>query len=248
MKKVCLNCETRGIKLSNESGFSMIEILVVVTVISIMSGAALFYLSSHQTLYQAEDYALKIVDVLQEARQRSLTQRETMRVEIDLTDRLIRLIDENTVTTASDDEIIRSVTIPEPATVRLDTRPSEITSNPPEDFPVPTAQYRQSVYPLSLNNQVSTVRFHSNGGITDAGNNETGDQAVSLGTTIHIWTPVDLESDVHTVARSITVLGSSGSIRLWEYSPNLANNEEWQDSRRTGVYGGGQQSTPTPTP
>lgn len=90
-------------------GFSMVELLIVLTVITILLGISLFYLSAHERLYRPDEEALKIIDVFQEARQRSLTQRETMRVEIDLTDNVVRLIDENQPSTADDDRPIRSV-------------------------------------------------------------------------------------------------------------------------------------------
>ena len=67
-------------------GFSMVELLIVLTVMTILTGISLFYLSGHQRLFRPDEQTLKMVDIFQEARQRSLTQRETMRVEIDLTD------------------------------------------------------------------------------------------------------------------------------------------------------------------
>ncbi len=236
---------------SPERGFSIIEILVALTIISIMSGTAIYYITAHKKLYNADDQALKIIDMLQEARQRSLTQRETLRVEIDLTANMVRLIDENGVGASSDDDLIRTTTLLDSTAVRLDARPSNINVNPPEAFPVPSAQFKQSVYPMSQNNQVCTIRFLSNGTIVDAGNNETGGGAVSVGVTLHVWSLADKDDEKYLVARAITVLGSTGSIRLWEYNPALEGNNKWQDSRRTSVYGGqqtGGSPTPTPTP
>ncbi|MCB1023135.1 MAG: prepilin-type N-terminal cleavage/methylation domain-containing protein [Acidobacteria bacterium] len=235
-------------EIKTETGFSLVELLIVFTIISIMSGAALFFLAGNKKLYQADDEALKIVDIMQEARQRSLTQRETMRVEIDLTSNMVRLIDENTVTTANDDTVVRSVALADQGSVSVSTRPSEITDNPPEPFPVPTMQFKLSSYPTSNAHNVATIRFQSNGMIVDAGNNPTGAGAISVGATVHVWSKKDAESDSLLVARAITVIGSTGSVRLWEYNPGLQGNSKWQDSRRTGSYGGQQTGNPTPTP
>lgn len=236
------------LRRGSERGFSAFELLVTVAVIGILSGAAIYSIAAHQRLYRADDQALNIIDVLQEARQRSLTQRETMRVEVDLTDNVVRLIDENTVGDANDDEVIRSITLMDQDQVKLDARPESINENPPEEFPVPSAQFKHSIYPKSLTHDVSTIRFLSNGTIVDAGTNAAGDNATSVGVTLHVWSPANYDEDQPQVARAITVLGATGSIRLWEHKPSIQTTSPWQDSRRTSVYGGQQTQAPTATP
>lgn len=223
---------------SDNGGFSMIELLVVMALVMIMSGTVFYYLNATQTLYNADEQALKISDILQEARQRSLTQRETMRVEIDLTDSVVRLIDENDATTVNDDSLVRTLPIKSEAVVRIDERPGQISNNPPEEFPVPSAQYRQSIYPVSLAHDVCTLRFLSNGTVVDQGTNEIGTNAVSTGTTLHVWTPDSENVRNSQIARSLTIIGSTGSIRFWEYDPSLTTNNKWKDTRTTSVYGG----------
>ncbi len=222
---------------SSQRGFSLIELLAVVALMMIISGVAYFYLSSHQDMYKADEQALTISDVFQEARQRSLTQRETIRVEIDLTDNIVRLYDENSPATASDDTQIRTIPLLNSAYVRVDQRPGQISTNPPEEYPVPTAQFVQSNYPNSLAHDVCTVRFLSNGTVVDQGTNEVGAGAVSTGLTMHVWMPDKNNPSNSSIARSITVIGTTGSIRLWEYDPQLPGANKWKDSRRTSVFG-----------
>ncbi len=219
----------------------MIEILVVLVIITILTGTTFYYLNAAQTLYNADEQALKISDVLQEARQRSLTQRETMRVEIDLTDNIVRLIDENTPVTVNDDNLIRTIQLLDPSQIRVNERPGQISQNPPEEFPVPSAQFRQSIYPESLAHDVCTMRFLSNGTVVDQGTNEIGRDAVSVGATVHIWSPIPDNISDSKIARSITIIGSTGSIRLWEYDPHLTTPNKWKDTRRTSVFGGQSQ-------
>lgn len=227
----------------NVEGFSLIELLVVLTMIMILSGATFFFLNANQRLYKPDDQSLQIVDVLQEARQRSLTQRETIRVEVDITANVVRLIDENSQTTprtTNDDVIIRQVPLLSNFEVRVDTRPDDIAYNPPEELPVPSALYRQSTYRFSPNNQVCTMRFLSGGTVVDAGNNNLGDGAVTRGVTLHIWSPKRNNPNESEVARAITVIGSTGSIRLWEFNSASEEANKWQNSRRTSGFGGGQ--------
>ncbi|NNF00445.1 MAG: type II secretion system protein [Pyrinomonadaceae bacterium] len=224
----------------NMRGFSMIELLIVMSIITIMTAASLFYLTAHQDLYEAEDEALMIIDVLQEARQRSLTQRETIRVEIDITDNVVRLIDENSPGTADDDTPIRELALRVQEKVTVNSRADNVPDNPPESSPVPSAQFRQSVYPGSENNQVATMRFQSNGTIIDAGSNAAGNTgAISTGVTLHVWSPDKDNASEAEVGRAITILGSTGSIRLWLYEPDApTGSPHWLDSRRTSTYGG----------
>lgn len=230
----------------NVKGFSLIELLVVLMLIMILSGVSFFYMNSYQRLYKPDDQSLQIVDILQEARQRSLTQRGTFRVEVDITANVVRLIDEgsgderarNIPPTVNNDSIIRQVSLLSNTEVRVDTRPDNIVYNPPEELPAPSALFRQSTYRFSPNNQVCTMRFLSGGTVVDAGNDNVGNGAVMRGVTLHVWSPTRNNPNVSEVARAITVIGSTGSIRLWEFNPASEEANKWQDSRRTGGLGG----------
>lgn len=219
-------------------GFSIVELLIVLTVITILLGISLFYLSGHERLFRPDEQALKIIDVFQEARQRSLTQRETMRVEIDMTDNAVRLIDENQPQTAEDDRIVRSLVLEPQAEVRINSRPPDITSNPSEIMPVPIAQFRPSVYPASVAHEVCTFRFQRNGSVVNEGTDSVGSNATTTGLTLFIWSPKKNSTTASEIARAITVIGATGSVRFWEYDRNLSGANKWKDSRRASIYGG----------
>jgi len=222
---------------SRESGFSLIELLVVLSIVTIMGGAALFYAYAHKKLYKPDDQALQIVDILQEARQRSLTQRRPMRVEINLTTNTVTLYDENTNTgSASDDFRIKSLKLFDPSDVRVDSRPAEIAVNPPETMPVASAVFKSSVYPSSISQNVCTIRFLANGTAVDAGTNATGAGAAVTGVTLHNWSPNKATPTQSDIARSITVLGATGVIRMWEYNHASTATNKWFDSRRSISY------------
>jgi prepilin-type N-terminal cleavage/methylation domain-containing protein len=219
-------------------GFSMVELLIVLTVITILLGISLFYLSGHERLFRPDEEALKIIDQFQEARQRSLTQRETVRVEIDLTDNLVRLIDENQPGTADDDRTIRKVVLVPQSEVRLDARPPDISTNPTEIMPVPAAQFRPSIYPPSVSHNVCTFRFQRNGSVVNEGTDAVGSNATTTGLTLFIWSPKRNSANESEIARAITVIGATGSVRFWEYNRALTDANKWKDSRRMSIYGG----------
>jgi prepilin-type N-terminal cleavage/methylation domain-containing protein len=219
-------------------GFSMVELLIVLTVITILTGISLFYLSAHQRLFRPDEEALKIIDIFQEARQRSLTQRETMRVEIDLTDSMVRLIDENQPNTPDDDRVIRKMVLLPQSDVNINSRPPDITTNPVEIMPVPIAQFRTSIYPPSVSHNVCTFRFLRNGSVVNEGTDSIGSNATTTGLTLFIWSPKKDNPNESEIARAITVIGATGSVRFWEYNRNVTDTNKWKDSRRSGIYGG----------
>ena len=150
------NIPEKVTKSRHQSGFSLIELLTVVALMMIATGVAYYYLSAHQDLYKADEQALIISDVFQEARQRSLTQRETIRVEIDLTDNIVRLYDENSPSTVNDDTEIRSISLLNSADVRIDERPGQISVNPRRGIPRPVSAVR----PEYLSKQSRTRRLY----------------------------------------------------------------------------------------
>lgn len=221
---------------NSQAGFSLIELLVVVGLIMLLSGIMLFYMSGHQKLYKPDDQALQIADILQEARQRALAQRETMRVELNLTSNIVTLSNENGSTDTNDDVVIKRFTLFQPTDVKISARPAQISYGPPEPMPVPTAVFKPSVYTSTAGNNVCTIRFLSNGSAVDAGTNATGSGAVQTGVSLYVWSPKKSAPTESEQARAITVLGATGAIRMWEFDAKLTQSNKWKDSRKSVAY------------
>ncbi len=224
-------------KKSKESGFSIVELLVVLVIILILAGISGYYFASHQKLYKPDDQALRVIDILQEARQRSLTQRESIRVEINSTLNIARIIDENEPDSSNDDREIRRVTLFAQTEVKFSSRPNNISYDPPEVLPAPTAVFTASNYPSSSSQNICTIRFQSNGSVRNAGNDSIGTGSTITGVTLHIWSPQTGAVNDADIARAITIIGSSGSLRMWEFDNTSTETNKWRDSRRTSVYG-----------
>lgn len=214
----------------------MIELLVVVALIMLLSGIMFFYLTNHQKLYKPDEQALQITDILQEARQRALSQRETMRVELNLTSNIVTLINENSPSTTNDDVVLKRFALFSTNDVKISARPAQISYGPPEPMPVPTAVFKSSVYTATAGNNVCTIRFLSNGSAVDAGTNATGSGAVQTGVSLYVWSPKKDATDQSEQARAITVIGSTGSIRMWEFDAKLSASNKWKDSRKSVSY------------
>jgi prepilin-type N-terminal cleavage/methylation domain-containing protein len=206
-------------RLGNEEGFSLIELVIVMLVISILSVMTILSFRAEKK-FASDDQAYLIVDIIQEARQRSLTQHETMRVEINRTRNTVRLINENISGDATDDVEIKTLKLQDPKYVVVDTSPQNISSYPTESSPVPKIVFKTSVHPLSLNDSVATLRFLKTGKVVDAGSNAIGDNAAVTGATIYLWMPnysaANLPLNTGNVIRAITVLGGTGNSKYWK--------------------------------
>jgi prepilin-type N-terminal cleavage/methylation domain-containing protein len=221
---------------AGEHGFSLIELLMVVVMILIITGVSLFYLSGNRKLYNTDEEALQVIDLIQDARQRALTQRETLRVEIDLTSNIGRVINENTVSTATDDKMLRQVKFYASNMVRLDTRPNNVTTAPPETLPAPTAVFVGSQHPLSSGHNVATFRFMPDGTVRDAGTSALGVNSVPTGATLYIWKPKTSNNNESDLTKAITIIGTTGSVRMWDLAVAPDGSTFWKDSRRS-AYG-----------
>lgn len=211
-----------------EQGFSITELIVVLVMIMILTTMSIFYLSGTQKAYKPDEQSAKIGDLMQEARQRSLTQRQTMRVEVNLDKGIVRLIDENGDLASQgdgDDVVLKQITLLPGADVRFDKRPDNITSNPPEPIAVNPVVFYQSDYPGSELDKVVTFRFKRDQTIHDKDD-------VPLSGSLHVWAPKKGNIENSEIARSITFLGSSGLVRFWEWNTGSPDSNKWKDSRR----------------
>lgn len=167
--------------------------------------------TSARKLYAADTQALAVIDILQEARQKALTQGKTLRVEINDTDKQIRLIDENSTTSAGDDEILQTKNFD--ASVTVGVRPSNVNifgTLPKSSSPIPEIQFKQTTYPLSANDKVKTLRFLKNGEVVDGGTDDLGSGAISSGVTIYVYN--GSSGSRSTVVRAITVSGITAGV------------------------------------
>ena len=244
------NQATGGSKLfaaSNENGFSLIELFIVVAIIMVMTTFAIFALMPHRNLYQTDDQALRVLDFMRDASQRALTQRQVMRLEIDQTNNVIRIIDENQVDQGTaDDRAVRQEALENPNNVRMYLTPPGATppttsgppnsSGPPSAVAVPpppapsnfpAAAYAACMHPLAVSHSAGhrgwTARFLSNGSVVNAGSDAVGTNATLTSATLYLWPPragAPNTAAQPQAVRAITIFGGTGAVRLWKYNGN----------------------------
>lgn len=208
-----------GFKFSSASGFSLIETLAVIVVIGVLAAIAIMSFSAPKR-YAADDQAMKILDVLQEARQKALTQKRVMRVEFNNTTKQVRLINEydtkamnsSLASDSSDDKEIRSVPF-DVKNLVIGTKPSNVTTTvPTQTTPIPEVSFSTTIYPLSNGNSVKTLCFVKDGRVLDPGSNGLcePEKDVPGGVTVYVYEKPDATGK-SKIVRAVTVSGITGA-------------------------------------
>lgn len=199
----------------SESGFSVVELVIAIVIVTVLTAISLPYLYSNQRLYKSEDQALKILDLMGEANKQALAKRRTFRVEIDLTDNAAILIDENG--TAADTRV-RWFPLEKTFEVRADIIPDGVTRPDPPNyndaaFADDTLGHQWGPN-TKIGNTVWAARFRSDGSVVNAAD-------IPISATLYIWPPEAAGSDLprsKTEVRAITMFGGSGAIRYWKHN------------------------------
>lgn len=205
----------RPIFKRDEQGFSMAELLVVMSIIIIMGAISIPYLLNYRKVYRSDDQAVKIIDLISETGQLALTRRRTMRLEIDLTYNAILIIDENG---ANPDVLLKKIPLEKPADVRVDAIPTGVTKpNPPNyadiSFVTDTVGHLEGSTTVTSHN-VWVARFMRDGSVV----NNAG---TPISVNIYIWPPTtagSLTPRNTKEIRAITIFGGSGAVRYWKYN------------------------------
>lgn len=180
------------------SGYSIVEILVVLTIIAVMTAIALPYFFNYGRMFKSEDQAIKVMDLMREAGQRAMNQRRTVRIELDGNPAgpVLRMIDENP------DTVFKTIPLESLSSVRMDTPGGIARPNPPN---YPDVAYTAGVW---------AARFRSNGSVVNAAD-------LPISATLFSWPPSETNIAVprrNEEIRAITIFGGSGAVRYWKYN------------------------------
>jgi prepilin-type N-terminal cleavage/methylation domain-containing protein len=202
-------------KSASASGFSLVEIFVVLAVMAIMAVIAVPYFYNYNKLYKSEDQSLKMMDLMREANQLAINRRRTMRLEIDLTENALLIIDENG---AANDTRIKTIPLEKTGQIRVDVIPTGVTKpNPPNytDITFATDTIGHQFNGTAINgHNIWFCRFRSDGSVVNATD-------VPINANIYVWPPsaagASTPRNIKEV-RVITMFGGSGAVRYWKHN------------------------------
>ena len=208
---------------NRQSGFSTIELIVVVAIIAILSVFALISFTAPKK-YNPDNQAVKLTDLFQDARQKALVENAVMRVEIDKTKQELHLIDENVAGDAADDVMVRKIPFESTTSVVIDAHPKNVstTTMPTASSPIPESAYAISKHPLSLGDQVMAFRFQKDGTVTDAGTTAIGTGSIVTGATIFIYDTPD-SAGYAKIIRAVTLVSYTAASDIVKCQMSAAN-------------------------
>lgn len=188
-------------------GMSMIELVVVLTIIGVLSAISVPYLFRYTQKYKTEDQALKVMDLMREAGQLALNRRRSIRFELNVTDTrrpVVNLRDGAT--------LIKSIPLEPLSEVRTDVAPAATAVPNPPNYAI-----------AAFSSGVWTVDFRSDGTVLN-----TAATPTPVSATLFFWSPknqqpftmADLTPRAGEV-RAITIFGGSGAVRYWKHNGSV---------------------------
>ena len=206
--------KTRHAMNNRQAGASVIEIVIVLVIMGVLSAISLPYILNYKKLYKSEDQALKVIDLMREAGQLAITRRRTVRIEIDLTDNALLLIDQNGSASGT---LIKTIPLEGTKDVRVDTIPATVTKpSPPNynDAAFATDAVGHLVGSTTVTgHNIWAARFKSDGSVVTAAD-------VPMSANIYVWPPLapsNANARNKGEIRLITLFGGSGAIRYWKH-------------------------------
>lgn len=187
-------------RLREEKGFSVIELLIVVAIVIILTAAAVFTLTPQRRAYRTDDAAGQVTNLLRDAYQRALTQRQTMRVQIDRANMLVKIIDENKLPIGDEIEV-RSEKLSSEVSLSQPAAGAGLLNPPQAPYNYPAAAYANNLW---------EARFRSDGSVVDAAGNP-------LSATL-FFSLANMKSSESNLIRAVTLFGPSGSVRVWRFT------------------------------
>lgn len=181
-------------------GYSAIELLIVAAMVIAVTAIAVFTLTPQKRAHRADDAAAQVTNFFRDAYHRAISQRQTMRVQIDRSANLVTLIDENRLPVGDEMEVRRAKLSDEVSLI-----PPVIAGAPVGAPPAPYS-YGAAVFA----GDVWAARFRSDGSVVDGAGNP-------LSATL-FFSPVNIRNSDFNLIRAVTIFGPSGSMRVWRYT------------------------------
>ncbi len=186
---------------NKQNGFSLVELLIVVLVVSIIAVLALPQIMSSRRLFRFAGVQKQVVNVLREARQHALSQRKPITFRYDNANKRIIFFG-GTFGVAGDanNQIIELAGNGVTADELIYGRPTGVSS----------AALGDGTNLTTLTANVVDIAFQTDGSVVDSSNNPINKALFFYDTN----TPND-------TAFAVSILGAGGRAKLWRYSSNV---------------------------
>jgi len=206
----------------SSAGYSTIEIIVVVGVIAVATAMAIPQMISQRRLMTAHNMVNVIATRMRDTRQQAMSQRQAFTITYDDTAKQLLIIDNNTrdrATLLNDALYPLTTTSTVSATIPLNVGgldAAEISYGIPSALPVgASSALADGISKSNLTSSKLNITFEPDGTVTDASGNPAN-------FAMYIY---DNRAPAAT-ASAISVLGASGRVKIWRYSPSASQYVE----------------------
>jgi prepilin-type N-terminal cleavage/methylation domain-containing protein len=214
MKLLARNFISTRTTQNRQSGFSMVELMVVIVLTTIMTTAIVMSFRGSKHSYAADDEAMKMLSFFREGYQRALSQRQAQRITIDRQNNLVKLTDMGTLPGGDEMLINRGVLN---TAVSMDQPMIGSTVLPP-----PPAPYNYTPAAFDVNG-VLDIYFLADGSVTNATGYNSGSPApISL--TIFFspsagsaMSTGQSQNNAGSLMRAVTLYGPTSSAKFWRF-------------------------------
>lgn len=221
-------------------GYSLIEMIIVVAIIGIISAIAVPNLIRQRRLLRSTAVTREILTQMRHARQLAMSERQAMTFQYDDVAKQIRIIDHNNdpasatsgtavladpsyPSTASPAVVITTVSLLQggiPASEIEYGIPTTSTGLPAGHPTIPTGPLGDGVSKTALSGNKFNITFQADGSVASPTGVPVGgitlSQAARMDAAMFIFNDVAASN----TASAISVLGTSGRVKVWRYTPN----------------------------
>jgi len=197
--------------LAQTQGFSLVELLTVLSIVCILTAIALPQLIAQRRLVRSAGVAREIASQLRFARQQAVSQRQAFTFQYDNVTKRITVFDHNTSGTVllidgNYPNNSGSTVVLTSSLLTGGLTGGELNYGIPTGFP--NGALRDGISNTNLTNGKINITFQPNGSVIDSSGNPV-DRAIFI-----YNTKVPRET-----AAAISVIGSAGRVKMWRYDP-----------------------------